>query len=220
MGQTGPVLDPLSAEELLTTTRAVRKRLDLSRPVSRQLVQECLEMALQAPTGSNAQGWRFVVVDDPEPKRALADCYGRAFDAYVSRESLSWPEGDPRAARQEAVLDSAAWLRHHLHEVPTLVVPCGQGRLPEPCPVLLQASWWGSILPAVWSFMLAARLRGLGTCFTTLHLAHEREAAEALGVPYGEFTQAGLVPVANTLGGAFRRASRLPVSQVVHWNRW
>ena len=210
----------LTPEQLLTTTRAVRKRLDLSRPVERAVIEDCLETAVQAPTGSNSQGWHFVVVDDPEKKRALADLYGAAFDAYVSGARTDYGPDDPRTLRMGAVTESATWLRQHLHEVPVLLIPCGEGRMPENgLPVLIQASWWGSILPAVWSFMLAARLRGLGTAWTTLHLASEKQAADLLGIPYDKVTQAGLIPVAYA-AGEFKPASRLPVRGLVHWNRW
>ncbi len=211
----------ISPQELLTTTRAVRKRLDLDRPVPRAVVEECLEVAIQAPTGSNHQGWQFMLVDDPGRKSALADLYGRSFDAYVESGRMQYPAGDPRAARRDAVFDSATWLRRHLHEVPVLVVPCNEGRMPENgLPVLIQASYWGSILPAVWSFMLAARLRGLGTAWTTLHMAFEKEAAEILDLPYDGYTQAGLVPVAYSKGTRFKAASRLPASGLTHWNTW
>ena len=211
----------LSAQELLTTTRAVRKRLDLTRPVPRELINECLEVALQAPTGSNRQPWHFVVVDDPEKRAALAELYGRSFDAYAATPGSTYKEGDPRAERQPLVRDSATYLRQHLHEVPVHVVPCSWGRLGEQENAAVhQASYWGSILPAVWSFMLAARMRGLGTAWTTLHLAFEREAAEVLGIPFEKVTQAGLVPVAFTKGTSFKPASRLPIEQVTHWNTW
>ncbi|MGH9074100.1 MAG: nitroreductase family protein [Acidimicrobiales bacterium] len=211
----------LSPDELLTTTRAVRKRLDLTREVPRPLVEECVAVALQAPTGSNRQGWHFVLVDDPPTRAGLAELYGAGFDAYATQPGPEYPEGDPRRARGASVRSSATYLRQHLHEVPVLLVPCAEGRMPaERVPVARQASYWGSLLPAVWSFMLAARARGLGTAWTTLHLPREREAAELLGIPYDRVTQGGLVPVAYTLGGGFEPAERLPAASVTHWNRW
>ena len=210
---------PLSPDELLTTTRAVRKRLDLERPVERSVIEECVEIALQAPTGSNRQGFHFVFVEDAEKKRALADMYGRHFDPYAAAQAPSYKEGDPRAARQDAVKSSATYLREHFHEVPVLMIPCIEGRS-DGADAFVQASVWGSLLPAVWSFMLAARARGLGTAWTTLHLPSEREAAELLGIPYDRFMQAGLIPVAYTKGTDFKAASRLPVERRVHWDTW
>lgn len=209
----------LTPDELLTTTRSVRKRLDLTRPVDRDVILECLELALQAPTGSNRQAWHWVVVDDPDLRRAIADIYGPNFDEYASAPA-GWKEGDVRAERAGAVRSSAQHLREHLHEVPVHVIPCHWGRLPADAPTVAQAGFWGSILPAVWSFMLALRSRGLGSAWTTLHLPHEREVAELLGIPYDRCTQAGLVPVAYTVGTDFRPAVRQPAAEVTHWNRW
>lgn len=212
----------LSADELLSTTRAVRKRLDLARPVEREVVLECIDLALQAPTGSNMQNWHWVVVTEAATRAALADIYGRAFDPYIELMS-SLPRGDesdPRTQRAEAVSSSARHLREHLHEVPVLVIPCAWGRLPEQPSVADQAGFWGSVCPAVWSFMLALRERGLGSAWTTLHLHGEAEAAEVLGIPHDKVTQVGLFPVAYTLGTDFKRATRLPADDVTHWDRW
>jgi nitroreductase len=212
-------LDP---DELLSTTRSVRRRLDLERPVARELVEECIELALQAPSGSNSQGWHWVVVEDPDTKAELARMYATHFDPYIAMgEGLQlYPDDDTRTERSGAVSSSARYLRDHFAEVPLLVVPCIQGRLPESTDTFTQASFWGSILPAVWSFMLALRSRGLGSAWTTLHLPSEREAAELLGIPFDQVTQAGLFPVAHTIGTDFRPAARLPLSDVVHWDRW
>jgi nitroreductase len=210
----------MTPDELLTTTRAVRKRLDLTRPVPHDLLLECVEVALQAPTGSNRQGWHFVFVEDAEKKAALADLYRRGYDPYAAAPAPDYPEGDPRAERMSAVRSSSQYLRDRFHEVPVLLVPVQEGRLPEGADTFWQASYWGSLLPAVWSFMLAARMRGLGTAWTTLHLPHEREAADVLGIPYDRFTQGGLMPVAYYTGESFKRASRVPASEIVHWDHW
>jgi nitroreductase len=209
----------LTPDELLTTTRSVRKRLDLERTVEREVVVECLEIALQAPTGSNNQGWQWVFVTDPGKKQLLADAYGEGFDPYAASTGAQYPEGDPRADRQDAVRDSATYLRHHMHEVPVLMIPCHAGRV-DGMPAAVQAGYWGSLLPAVWSMMLALRSRGLGSAWTTLHLGKEREVAEALGIPYDEVTQAGLFPIAYTKGTDFKRASRTPAADLVHWDTW
>lgn len=214
----------LSLDDLLTTTRSVRKRLDLERPVEREVVEECIEIALQAPTGGNGQGWHWLVVEDPTDKKAIADIYGRNFDPYIAAvpASSGFSEGDPRAAQAGDVASSATYLRQHLHEVPTMVIPCQWGRLPEASDTAMQAGYWGSILPAAWSFMLALRARGLGSAWTTLHLpgTGEREVAELLGIPFERCTQAGLFPVAYTKGTDFKRAKRLPAAQLIHWDRW
>jgi nitroreductase len=208
----------LTADEVLTTTRSVRKRLDFDTPVPRELVLECLEIALQAPTGSNSQGWQWMFIDDPAKKLALRDLYKRHFDAY-SKYSREWPDDDPRAAQKPAVRSSAEYLAENFHRVPVLMIPLIEGRL-DGVPAFQSASAWGSLLPAVWSFMLALRERGLGSAWTTLHLPGEQEAAELLGIPYDRFTQGGLFPVAYTVGTEFKPAKRLPLDPIVHWNTW
>lgn len=208
-------------DELLATTRAVRRRLDLERPVSADLLRECLELAVQAPTGSNQQDWHFVVVADADQRAAMADLYRQAYAGYrASRSYAGNVEGrsPERAGTQGRVASSADHLAEHLHEVPVHLVPCIRRRVERPTAAV--ASLYGSILPAVWSFMLAARTRGLGTAWTTLHLVHEREAAEVLGIPYEEVTQVALIPVAFHTGASFRPAPREPLETVVSWDRW
>lgn len=210
----------LSASEALATTRAVRKRLDFDRPVDRSVIEECLRLAIQAPTGSNRQAWHFVLVGDSERKEQLAELYRTSFEAfYTSGRSAVYPEGDLRAERRPKVQESAAYLTANFHRAPWLLIPCAEGRI-DGTPSASHAGWWGSIVPAVWSFMLAARDRGLGTAWTTMHLAHEREAAEILGIPYETVTQVAMIPVAYTIGTDFKPAPRLPLEQVTHWDRW
>lgn len=209
----------LSADEVLTTTRSVRKRLDLSAPVDRGVVEECLEIALQAPTGSNRQGWHWVFVEDPEKKRVIADAYRRTWDVYSTIEGPSYRETDVRAASADRVKGSAAYLAEHLHEVPLMLIPCHWGRV-DGADTTTQAGFWGSILPAAWSFMLALRSRGLGSAWTTLHLPHEHEVADLLGIPYDKVTQAGLFPIAHTLGTDFKPAPRVPLESITHWDAW
>src|ERR1700722_8368286 len=200
----------LTPDQLLSTTRTVRKRLDLSRPVERELLEECFDLAFQAPTGGNQQGWHFVVVTDADQKKALGQLY---------RKSQSETEPPSAPPGQQAVMKSAAYLAEHLQEVPVLVIPCIEGRY-ENAPHLWQAIAWGSILPATWSFMLAARARGLGTAWTTLHLEYERETAEILGIPFDRVTQVALIPVAHTIGTDFKPGKRFPTGERVHWNRY
>lgn len=213
------ILD-LTPDQLLSTTRSVRKRLDLERPVDHATVLECLDLALQAPTGSNRQGWHWMFITDAEKKKALAELYKKNFLAY--RDSGARPtydESDTRAQRQTAVTDSANHLAEHFHEVPILMIPLIEGRL-DNLPAFAAASTWGSLLPAVWSFMLALRSRGLGSAWTTLHLPSEREAAEILDIPFDRYTQGGLFPIAHTIGTDFKPAARIPTDQIVHWNTW
>ena len=210
---------PLSADELLTTTRAVRKRLDLNRPVERSVVEECIEIALQAPTGSNRQAWQWVLVDEPAKRKVLADLYGEIFDEYIAAPGAEYDPSDTRAERQSAVRSSAQYLRDHFHEVPVLLVPYYEGR-PDGRPVSGQAGYWGSIVPAVWSFMLALRARGMGSAWTTMTCRKEQEVGELLGVPWQEYSQVGLFPVAYTLGTDFKAAPRLDAASIIHWNNW
>ncbi|MCU1454714.1 MAG: nitroreductase [Acidimicrobiales bacterium] len=210
----------LTPEELLTTTRAVRKRLDLERPVERAVIEDCVRIAQQAPSGSNRQILHFVIIDDAATKTALAAMYARAFDPLHGTPPVDYPSGDSREERLPAVLDSALYLRQHMHEVPALVVPVAEGRIDAGDDLAWHAGRWGSVLPGVWSFMLAARLKGLGTALTTVHLAYEEEAADLLGLPYAETTQLGLLPIAYTLGTSFKPASRIDTDRVVHWNAW
>lgn len=205
----------LTPDELLSTTRAVRKRLDLERPVEREVLEDCLRLAQQAPTGSYAQNWHFVVVTDPELRAGLADLWRQGGEKYLARTGS--PEEIPGMIGR--VLGGVFHLRDHLHEVPVHVIPCIEGRTDDKG-AFVQASKWGSIMPAAWSFMLAARSRGLGTVWTTFHLMYEREAAELLGIPYDDVMQAALIPVAYTLGTDFKPAVRSPLDTMVHWDRW
>ncbi len=213
-------MDLATVDHLLTTTRSVRKRLDFTKPVDPKVVMRCLEIAMQAPTGSNMQGWSFVVVTDAGRRRAIADLYRKAFELYATNAGMrpAYATDDPRAAQQSRVVDSAVYLAEHMHEAPVFVIPCIEGRV-ETAGAAFQASIYGSILPAAWSFMLALRARGLGTAWTTLHLLHEKEAAAALGIPE-TVTQAALFPVAHFTGSDFKPARRLPASQLVHWDAW
>jgi nitroreductase len=205
-------MDLASCDELLTTTRAVRHRLDLTRSVPRDVVLECLTLAVQAPTGGHSEQWRWLVLDDPEQRARLAELYAEG--RHVLEESAA------RAGREKArrAYEGALYLLSVLDQVPVHVIPCIRGRIADGN-VLAAASLFGSILPAVWSFMLALRSRGLGSTWTTLHLAREREVAELLGIP-AEYMQVALIPVAYTTGGTFRPAKRRPVEEITYWNSW
>jgi nitroreductase len=201
----------LTPDQVLSTTRAVRKRLDLERPVERELLEECLRLAQQAPTAGYAEDWHFLVVTDPELKAGLADLWRQGAAEY---RALG---GGRRAGKR--VSEAVAHLYEHLHEVPVHVIPCVEGRT-DGAPALQQAGKWASIIPAAWSFMLAARARGLGTAWTSFHLFHEREAAELLGIPYDDVMQAALIPVAYTIGTDFKPGRRRPLETIAHWDRW
>ncbi|MCP5184311.1 MAG: nitroreductase family protein [Pseudomonadales bacterium] len=209
--------DLSQTDELLSTTRAVRKRLDLNRPVPRELIMDCLELAVQAPTGSNSQTWRWVVVDDASKRKALADLYRKGAEGYLKAAGEQAESGGD--AQTKRVFSSAIYLMDHLAEVPVHLIPCVEGRPPEGTPMVMLGGLYGSIFPAVWSFQLAARSRGLGTALTTLHLLHEKEAAEVLGLP-DNVMQVALLPVAFTKGTDFKRAARPPVANITHWNAW
>lgn len=213
----------LTPDQLLSTTRAVRKRLDFARPVEPEIINECMELAVQGPSGGNTQIWHFVIVTDKEKRNALADVYRKGMaEVYVGIDEPSPPVPETETAQernQRRVLELAKYLFEHMQDVPVLVIPCFWGRIDtQPGPV--QAGVWGSVLPAVWSFMLAARSRGLGTAWTTLHLRYEQEAAEILGIPYEKVTQTSLIPLAYTLGTDFQPGPRKPLDKIVHWNEW
>ncbi len=207
--------DLQTVDRLLCTTRAVRRRLDLTRPVEPKLIHECIALSQQSPTASNRQTWRWLVVSDPELRRALAAIYARAIPA-IEAQAKDTPDSDAQTLR---VYDSARWLAEHLAEVPLHVIPCVVGRPPEKYVPVLCSSVYGSIVQAVWSFQLALRSRGLGSTFTTVHLLYEREVAELLGIP-DDVLQVALLPVGYTQGGDFKRAVRPPPEEITFWNRW
>jgi nitroreductase len=206
----------LSADEVLTTTRAVRKRLDLTKPVSREVIEECVEIALQAPNGSNRNLWHWIVVDDRALIAQLAGVYKAAMADVAPNMKSATPIGIPR---EDKLLDSAFSLADMLDKVPVMMIPLMAGRY-EHRSLVEQATMWGSIAPAAWSFCLALRERALGTVWTTIGLVREREIAELLGIPFERYTQAGLFPVAYTIGTDFKKAWRKPVGEVLSYNKF
>ena len=214
-------MDLNTIDHLLTTTRSVRKRLDLTRPVEPEVIQRCIEIAIQSPTGSNRQGWHFLVITDAEKRAAIADLYRKSFDAYAGLEpdpAASMPPPEPAAAQSWRVTDSARYLANHMHEVPVLIIACIEGRRKDGAP-LSQASFYGSILPAAWSLMLSLRARGLGSAWTTLHLRYEDQVAALLGIP-DTVTQAVLLPVAYFTGDDFKPAHRRDPRTFTYWDTW
>ncbi len=206
-------MDIASVDELLTTTRAVRQRLDVTRPVRREVILDCVRLAMQAPTASNAQDWRWLVITDADKRAAIAEMYRSVGGEYLAHAAAT--EADPQTRR---VYRSALALTETLAQVPVHVIPCLQRRFDE-SDRLVAASAWASIIPAAWSFLLALRSRGLGSVWTTMHLAKEQQVAELLEIP-ATVTQAALFPVAYTIGTDFRPASRPPPQTVTFWNTW
>jgi nitroreductase len=206
-------------DRLLSTTRAVRKRLDLTRPVPREVVLDCIRLATQAPAGGNVQRWRWVVVDDLGTKRAIAEYYRRAYDPYIGVQKMAVERTGRNDPSTMGIIDSSTYLAEHLHEVPVLVIPCMLDRVPANAKQGLMAGYYGSILPAVWSFQLALRSRGLGSAWTTLHLEYEDEVGELLGIPT-TVSQVALLPVAYTVGDDFKAGTRRPADEVTYWNGW
>ena len=217
----------LTNDEMLSTTRAVRKRLDFDREVPMSAIKECMDLAVQAPSGSNAQGWQFVFVTDSDKREKIGKYYGEAFSHYrkmpFAIHKLHSDSADASlATSQERSASSADYLAENMGKAPVLMIPCIAGRIDnaEGANASAQAGTMGSIIPAAWSFMLAARARGIGTAWTTLHLAHEKAVADLLGIPYDQFTQVALIPIAYTKGTDFKAAYRPTVESVMHINEW
>ena len=200
-------LDIASVDLALSTTRSVRRRIDWERPVEPEVIEACIDVATQAPTGRNAENWRFLVLTEEEPKRRVAELYQRATEAYMSRA----PEGE---GPKPTVVSQA----ERLHEMPALILVCGEGR-PDPANPAMQVAFYGSVLPAAWSLMVALRARRIGSTWTSLLLLHEEEAARALGIPQG-VTQTVLLPVGYMKDAKLRPAERKPAAEVTYWNRW
>ena len=201
--------DLTSVDYILETTRSVRKRLNMNKPVDNQVVMECLEIALQAPSGSNAQGWKWLIVTNPEIITKIANYYKKSFDEYIGIPSEV-------QANKNKILSSALHLSENLAKVPMLIFACVHGVAKNQ---QMAAGLYGSIMPAAWSLMLALRARGIGSSWTTLHLKYEKECNEILGIPEG-VTTAVLLPVAYFKGKTFKKAERKPASKVTYWNTW
>ena len=216
----------LTSDELLTTTRAVRKRLDFDRPIDDATLKECLQIATQAPTGSNAQGWQFMFVRDAAKKEKLAQYYLDTWNFYKTQpyaiHALHKESGKAQEESQERSTSSAQYLADNIAKAPVLMIPCIAGRtdVPEGAPIMSQASLFGSIIPAAWSFMLAARSRGIGSAWTTLHLMNEKAIAEILGIPFDQYMQVAMIPLAYTKGTNFKPAYRPPVETIMHIDSW
>ena len=211
--------DLAHTDGLLTTTRAVRKRLDLTRPVPRRLILDCVRISTQGPAGGNHQKWRWVIVDDPDKKQVIADAYRRTYAPYIEQQQRA-VERAGNQGEKNAIIDSSMHLADVLQDVPVLAIPCALGS-PDDAGSIGGAAqgWWGSVIPSIWSYCLAARSRGLGTAWTTLHLGDEATVAEALGIP-ATVTQLACIPTAFHTGNDFKPATRKPAEQVTYWNTW
>jgi nitroreductase len=214
----------LTPDELLSTTRAVRKRLDFGRSVSDEAVRECVALAMQGPSGSNNMTMQFVVVRDEAKRQAIGDIYRQCFDIYRSMDGVyagsikKDTEADQH--QQMRVTESAEYLAENMGQAPVLVIACSKGGRVENVPAMRAASGMGNVLPAMWSFMLAARARGLGTCWTTVGLMMEEQIADVVGIPFGEVQQACLTPLAHTIGTNFKPAGRPDPDTIIHWDTW
>jgi len=221
-------IDLASVDHILNTTRSVRLRLDLEREIPRETIEQVLEISLQAPTGANTQTWRFLVVTDPEIKAGIADYYRKGAEVYIADQTGMTQTGvsatrefsvdDMRTAQKEGVMNSSMFLLENMQNVPAMIIPCIESRFEDEMP-FVQASMYGSILPATWSLMLAFRARRIASAWTSLHLVYEKEVRELVGMP-DNFTQAALLPIAWLKGGELHKAQRLPLSEVAYWDRW
>jgi len=215
---------PLDADQLLTTTRAVRKRLDFSRPVEDSVIRECVEVAMQSPSGSNNMTMQFVVVRDEAKRKAIGEVYRQCYEIYRSLDGIyigSIDKGDvAENAQQSRSASSADFLGERMGDAPVLILACNAGSRVEGAPAMMAASMMGNVLPAMWSFMLAARARGLGTAWTTVHLMMEQQVADIVGIPFDTVQQACLSPLAYTVGTDFKPAVRPAADSIIHWDTW
>ena len=231
--------DLTQVDQLLTTTRSVRRRLDLEKPVHPETIRTCLQLAIHAPTAEDRQNWRWLVLTDPDKRRIVADYYRLSWINHSTRISGKrrgrWRNADRNARTQQ----SAQWLADHMAEVPVLVLPCVLGApisdreaalrdkawgaeadsSLSPARLVGDSTFYGSIFPAIWSFQLALRSRGLASCITSLHLPFYRMVAQELGIP-GNITQIALLPVAYLRGDSIGPAPRRPAEEVTIWNEW
>ena len=215
---------PLDPDQLLNTTRAVRKRLDFTRLVPDDLIRECVAVAMQSPSGSNNMTMQFVIVRDPAKRQAIGDVYRQCYTIYQSLDGIyirSIDKGEQSAqAQQVRSADSADYLGDHMGDAPVLVLACNAGARVDGASAMMAASMLGNVIPATWSFMLAARARGLGTAWTTVHLMMEQQVADIVGIPFDSVQQVCLSPLAYTVGTDFKPAARPAPDSIIHWDTW
>ena len=217
---------PLNPDELLSTTRAVRKRLDFDKPVPDELIRECVSLAMQSPSGSNSMTMQFIIVKDEAKRKAIGAVYRECFSQYQAMDGVyirTIDKGDAELNKQQQrSADSADFLGDHMGDAPVLVIPCNVGGRTEAAGGLgmMASSVMANILPAMWSFMLAARARGMGTAWTTVHLMMEQQVADILGIPFDTVQQVCLSPLAFTKGTDFKAAARPDAETIIHWDKW
>lgn len=213
-------LDVQLCDRLLTTTRSLRKRLDLTKDVPTEIIEECLDIAVQSPTGTNTQKWHFVVVRNSDKRKQVAEIYKKAFELYWAdiKKAERNTQTQPLSTENKRMFESARYLADHLGKVPVLLIFCLEEDMRDMSP-FHQATAYGSVLPAAWSFMLAARARGLGSCWTTLHLKYAFDVSSLLGIP-DTVTQCVLLPVAYSTVAELKVAKRSPAKDVTHWDCW
>jgi len=209
------MVDVSAVDHVLSTTRSVRRRLDFGRAVPAAVLEQCIAVATQAPTGLFRESWRFVVVRDPARKADLAALYRSAFDELVEMRVAAARETgqdvpEPRPTYR--------MLADRLQDFPALILVCSEGR-PEPAEAGVQLAFYGSVLPAAWSLMLALRARGIGSTWTTLLARRERAVAAALGMP-DDATLTVMLPVGYLKGAVLRPAPRRAPHEVTYWDAW
>jgi len=192
-------------DEVLSTARSVRRKLDFARPLEREVLFDCIDVAVQAPTGIIGENWRFVVVDQADQKHAIATLYREVLLALLQARDM------PIKPTHQALMD-------RLHEIPAMIFVCAEGH-PMEDSVASHVAYYGSILPAAWSLMLALRARGIGSTWTTLLSSKQDEVAQVLGMP-ADTLQTVMLPVGYTKGAVMKRAQRRPAQEVTYWNRW
>ena len=201
--------------ETMSTMRAMRRLKP--DPVPDELINKILQAGQWAPSGGNTQPWRWLVIDDAETKARLGALYRKQAGPYLAAGKADAERAGTGV--MDRIIDSAVYLAEHIGEVPVMVIPCLLTRVPEGAGVMDTSGFYGSILPAAWSFMLALRSRGLGSAWTTLHLNYEREAAGILAIPE-TVTQVAMLPVAYYRGDDFKAARRQPAEKATYFNAW
>lgn len=198
-------------DHLLLTTKQVRKRMDMESSVPREVLLECIDIASRAPMGSNLERNKWLIVEDRDLITKIAEHYRRLAEPYLA--AAEGAEG-----RQGRVISSAQYLAERMHEVPAMVIPLRLDRTEE-LATGDRSGWYGSVLPGVWSFQMALRSRGIGSCWTTLHLGAEAEVGELLGIP-DTVTQVALLPVGYYTGDTFSVTKRKPAAEITFIDQW
>lgn len=197
-------IDIDAVDHYLSTARSVRRKIDFERPISRKDLEACVNVAVQAPTGIPGETWRFLIVDDGETKQRVAAVYRDVITELMTERGL------PMKQTQQALMD-------RLPEMPCMVFVCSLG---QPMPTHAgQVAFFGSVLPAAWSLMLAMRVRGIGATWTSVLSARCEQIAEILNIP-DDVTQTVMLPCGYTKDATLKPADRLSAADVTYWNSW